>query len=91
MWGFTVETDGSTTAALYCEDKPLRDAWVAVINVFARAAKSKYFWTERYTANYEKPLGSGLFAVVLTAEDIQDKVSWSHSKARCPHAWKLQR
>jgi hypothetical protein len=74
MWGFTVEADGGQSATLYCEDKNTRDAWVSTMNVFARGSKSKYFWTERYTADYEQPLGSGLFAVVLKAFDMQQRV-----------------
>ncbi|GFH28599.1 hypothetical protein HaLaN_27116, partial [Haematococcus lacustris] len=55
--------------------KFLRDEWVATINSSVRSYRHDQFLSDRYNIDYNQPLGTGLFAVVLRAEERSTKAS----------------
>ncbi|KAJ9514520.1 hypothetical protein QJQ45_016257, partial [Haematococcus lacustris] len=75
MWGFVVKSDGGSFVHLYSDDKFLRDEWVATINSSVRSYRHDQFLSDRYNIDYNQPLGTGLFAVVLRAEERSTKAS----------------
>ncbi|GFH11740.1 protein kinase domain-containing protein [Haematococcus lacustris] len=75
MWGFVVKSDGGSFVHLYSDDKFLRDEWVATMNSSVRSYRHDQFLSDRYNIDYNQPLGTGLFAVVLRAEERSTKAS----------------
>eukprot|EP00200_Dunaliella_tertiolecta_P018264 CAMPEP_0202412734 /NCGR_PEP_ID=MMETSP1128-20130828/26766_1 /ASSEMBLY_ACC=CAM_ASM_000463 /TAXON_ID=3047 /ORGANISM="Dunaliella tertiolecta, Strain CCMP1320" /LENGTH=529 /DNA_ID=CAMNT_0049018703 /DNA_START=121 /DNA_END=1707 /DNA_ORIENTATION=- len=69
MFGMTVKSDEGETLTLHSPDRFLRDAWVHTINMAAKARKSNMYINDRYSIDYHKPLGTGLFAIVLQGQE----------------------
>ncbi len=75
MWGFTVSDDDGAMVTLYCSDRQLRDAWVLTVNSSARSFVQPLHLGDSYVVDYDSPLGTGLFAVVLRAEERSTRAS----------------
>ncbi|KAF5831424.1 hypothetical protein DUNSADRAFT_13159 [Dunaliella salina] len=70
MFGMTVKSDEGETVTLHSPDRFLRDAWVQTINMAAKARRSNMYINDRFSIDFQKPLGTGLFAVVLQGQEI---------------------
>ncbi len=75
MFGLGVKSAGGECMTLFSADRFLRDQWVLTLNMAAKVRGGTMNINDRFSINYQKALGSGLFSVVLQGQEIATGVS----------------